>query len=84
MNVHKVGLTVGSFVGLLHLAWEVLIFLGVAQKLMDFKLAMHSLNNPFVVQPFNLGRGVIVIVLATAAGYIVGALFAALFNRLHS
>ena len=81
MNTYRVGLSVAIFAGLIHAFWEILIFLGLAQRLLDFKLMMHSLNNPFVVSPFNLGTAIELVVLAIIGGYIVGALFATIFNK---
>jgi len=83
MNVKKVGLTVGVFAGVMHLVWSVLIALGWAQGYLDFVLGMHSLSNPYVVDSFDIGRAVGLIVLTCVLGYIVGSIFAAIFNKLH-
>ncbi len=83
MNVNKVGLTVGVFAGLVHLVWGLLIALGWAQGYLDFVTSMHSLNNPYKVMPFNLGQAIVLIVVASILGYIVGSVFATIFNKLH-
>lgn len=83
MNTHKVGLTLGAFAGLLHLIWEALIFLGWAQGYISFILGLHSLSNPYTVQAFDLAHAVELVVLACIVGYIVGAVFAVIFNKFH-
>jgi thiamine transporter ThiT len=83
MNTHKVGLAVGAFTGLLHLVWEVLIYLGLAQGLIDWKLSMHSLNSPFTVESFNMGSAIGLIVFAIVGGYIVGSVFATIYNKVN-
>ena len=83
MNVKKVSLTVGAFAGLLHLVWSIMIAFGWAQAYMDFVLGMHSLSNPYVVSSFSLGRSVGLIVLTSIVGYVVGAIFATIFNKFH-
>ena len=83
MNVNKVGLTVGAFAGLVHLVWSLLIGLGWAQGYLDFVMSMHSLNNPYRVMPFNIGQAVMLIILASVFGYVVGSVFATIFNKLH-
>jgi len=83
MNRHKVGLTLGVFAGLMHLIWEVLIYTGNAQRLMDFKLGMHSLNNPFIVGAFDMTTAVLMVLLAVVGGYVVGSVFATIFNKIH-
>lgn len=83
MNTHKTGLALGAFVGLVHILWEGLIALGWAQGYLDFVLGMHSLNNPYTVEPFNLSRGIILVVLTSIIGYIVGSIFASIHNKVH-
>lgn len=83
MSPKKVALVLGSFVGLIHLVWGVLIAAGFAQPLLDFIYAMHSLNNPFTVAPFDLMRSIGLVVVTSAVGYVVGYAFATLWNKLH-
>ena len=81
MKVHKIGTTLGLFFALIHAVWEVLIALGVAQSLMDWKLSMHSLNNTFHVSPFSLGSAIELVIMAYIGGYILGAVFATIYNK---
>jgi len=83
MKAHKVGLTLGIFFGLMHAIWEVLVYLGWAQSLMDWKLGLHSLNNPFIVGNFNLGMAIELVIVAIIGGYIIGMVFSAVFNKFH-
>ena len=83
MNQKKVGLVLGSFVGLIHLVWSLLIAFGWAQPLMNFIYGMHSLNNPFTVMPFSLGRSAGLVVITFAVGCIVGNVFAMIWNKFH-
>ena len=79
----KLGLALGSFAALVHIVWVVLIALGWAQPLMDFVYKMHSMNNPFTVAPFDLGRSVGLIVIAFLMGNIIGNVFALVWNKVH-
>ena len=83
MNVNKVGLAVGAFAGLWHIVWSLLILLGWAQGFLDFVTMVHSLNNPYIVHSFNPGLSIVLIVLTSFVGYIVGSVFATIFNKLH-
>ena len=87
MNHHispaKTGLTVGALVGGLHLVWAVLVWLGWAQALVDFSLWAHMVRLPFIVKVFDLSAAVTVIVVASIIGYIVGFIFARIWNRVH-
>lgn len=83
MNKHKVAMTTGLFAGLVHLVWEVLVFLGAGQKFLNWKLSMHSLSSPVKVLPFSLGTAVGLIITALIGGYIVGWVFASIYNKMH-
>ena len=83
MNTHKVALAVGTFAGLWHLAWSLLIAFGLAEPLLNFIFALHSLNNPYILQPFNLGRSVGLILLTSILGYVAGTIFASIWNSIH-
>ena len=83
MNGNKIGLVLGSFLGLMHLGWSVLVALDWGQGLLDFIYKMHSLNNPFTVLPFDLGRSLGLVVITSAIGYVVGNIFATLWNKFH-
>ena len=83
MSANKTGLVFGSFAGLWHLVWSVLIFLGWGQGLLDFIYQMHSLNNPFTVMPFDLMRSVELVVITFIIGYVVGNVFAMLWSKFH-
>ena len=83
MNSHKVALAVGSFAGLWHLVWSLLILLGWAGPLLNFVFSMHSLNNPYVVQPFNLGRSLGLVALTFVVGYVAGTVFVKIWKSIH-
>jgi len=85
MNIvkYKVGLAVGAFVALCHLMWLVLVVTGVAQPLMDWILRIHSLNNPFMVQPIDWINSIILLVVTFIVGFVVGWILALLLGILH-
>ena len=83
LNINKVGLTLGSFVGLLHACWSVLVAIGWAQSLVDFNLKMHMAELPLTILSFDFGTAVMLIVIAFLVGYVVGSAFAFLWNRFH-
>lgn len=83
MNKNKIGLILGSFAGLFHLVWGLLIVFGLAQPLLDFIYNLHSLNNPFTVMPFDLVRTLGLIVVTFLVGYVFGYVFAMIWNKFH-
>ena len=44
LNSVKTGLALGAFVGLVHLAWSVLVALNVGQALMDIVFILHMVH----------------------------------------
>ena len=83
MNRHKTAMTVSLFAGLMHLIWEVVLFLGLGQNWLNWKLSMHSLSGPLKVMPFSLGSAIGLIVMSLVGGYIIGWVFASIYNRVH-
>jgi hypothetical protein len=79
-NKNRAGLILGSFVGLWHLAWSLLVATGVAQTLLDWIYALHFLNNPFHVADFSIGTAVLLIVVTSVVGYVFGWILAFLWN----
>lgn len=83
MNKNKSGLVLGTIFGFWHLAWGGLVAIGAAQALIDFVYWVHFLNNPFIVQPFEIQRVVILIATTFVIGYVLGWVFAWLWNKIH-
>jgi hypothetical protein len=82
INGKRLGLTLGSFAAFLHLVWVVLVALKWAQPLSDFVHRMHFMNNTMTLMPFELGRGILLIVIAFIMGNIIGNLFAYFWNKM--
>jgi len=80
MNKHKVALTLGSFVALVHLVWSLLVGFGFAQPWMNWVLGLHFLNNPFQFRPFELGTAIVLIIVTGIVGYVVGWIFSTVWN----
>ena len=80
INAHKLGMTLGLFVAIWHALWAVLVSIGVAQNVLDWILPMHFFSATFSILDFNLLNAVILVIAAFIGGYIMGWLFAALWN----
>ncbi len=62
----------GSFLGIFHLLWAILVAVGFAQPLLDFIYKIHFLNNPFTVGPFDILNAGLLVVITFLVGYIAG------------
>jgi len=82
LNKAKTGLALGLFLALVHAAWAVLVALSVAQGLIDWVTEMHMMANPYIISGFSLGAAVGLVVLVFIVGYVLGWVFAALWNGL--
>lgn len=83
INPVKTALTVGAFVGGWHVVWSLLVAFGWAQPIIDFVLWMHMVSVPWVVKPFDFSASITLVVVTYVFGYIIGFIFARIWNRMH-
>jgi hypothetical protein len=78
------GLVLGALLGGSHLLWALIVAAGWGQPLIDFIFWMHFLKPVFVVEPFSVGRAIVLVLVTGAIGYLIGLAGAVLWNRLHA
>ncbi len=83
LNITKTALAFGLLSGLWHAGWSFLVFMGLAQKLLDAVYRVHFMNNPITVSGFSMIRAGKLVVLAFMMAYVVGWVFALLWNTAH-
>ncbi len=83
INAKKAGLTLGSLIGGLHLVWSILVALNWAQPLISFILKVHMVKVAFAIDNFNPGYAILLIIVTAVIGYVVGFLFATIWNKMH-
>lgn len=83
LNRNKVALVLGSFAAIVHLVWALIVGLGWGQAYLDFVFGMHFITNPYMVADFDLATAVELIVIAFLVAYIVGYVFATIWNHFH-
>lgn len=75
MSRNKVGLIVGFFFALLHLAWSLLVAitpLGV-ESFMNWVLRLHHITMPFaIITPFVPANAFLLVIITFIVGYILG------------
>lgn len=82
LRVHETGMVLGSMMALLHAVWATMVWLGLGQGYLDWIFTLHSLANPFTVLQFDLVRSLTLIVVTFGVGYLVGWVFANIWNRI--
>jgi len=80
LNKNKVGIALGGFLAIFHAVWAILVASNLAQGLMNLVFKLHMMNNPIVIQDFNLGLAVGLVVFTAVFGYIIGWVFAWIYN----
>jgi hypothetical protein len=83
MNIAKAGFVLGLVLGGWHLCWSILVVLGWAQSVIDFVFWMHFIKPVYVIEPFEIARAAILVVVAAGIGFIIGSAFAGVWNVLH-
>jgi hypothetical protein len=74
------GLVIGAAIGGWHVLWGVLVATRLAQPLIYYILYFHFLTVPVRVAPFDFPRALVLIVLTSAFGFLLGVLIAWLWN----
>lgn len=83
MNKNKLGLVVGSFLGIWHLSWALLVAVGLAQWLIDWVFRLHFIQPPYTITEFRPALAVGLIVVTSTLGYVIGWVLGAIWNWLH-
>jgi hypothetical protein len=65
-----------------HAAWLLLQATGQGQRVMDFIFRIHGMKSDVVVEPFDLGTAVVLLLTTALAGYVFMALGGLLWNCL--
>lgn len=81
LNKNKTGLTTGVIFGVFHLAWAGLVASGLAQPFMDWIFQLHFIQPLYIITPFNMIKALTLIAVTFAIGFVLGWLFAAVWNK---
>lgn len=79
---HRAGLTLGALFGLIHTAWALTVGLGFGQSLVNFVYGIHFMSHPSMVLPFSLGNAILLVLVTSVGGYVIGRLGAELWIRI--
>ena len=82
INPTKAGFSVGVVIGLWHLAWVSLVAAGWAKPVMDYILRLHFIDVRYALAPFELTPAATLIAITFALGFVLGSLFALVWNWL--
>lgn len=83
LDTKKIAMTFGLLLGGWHLVWSILIFIGVAQAVIDFVFWIHMLSVPIQVTAFTYTQSLLLIIVTFVIGYAVGWIFALVWNKIH-
>ena len=83
INIGKAGLVLGAVIGGWHLCWSALVALQCAQPVIDFVFWMHFIKPIYVIEPFEILRAAILFIVTAGVGFLVGSVFALIWNAVH-
>jgi hypothetical protein len=84
IDPNRLGIVAAVMLTAWHGVWVTLVAAGVAQRVADFVLRMHSMKSGMVIEPFDPGMASLLLAGTALVGYVGGAASAALWNCLGS
>jgi len=82
LSKNKTGLALGMFLAVAHLVWLILVAVGLAKPLIDLVLSLHHLSLSYSVTALSIVPAIGLLVYAFVVGYVLGWVFAAVWNKL--
>ena len=80
IDIRKAGLVLGAVIGGWHLCWSALVALQWAQPVIDFIFWIHFIKPIYVIEPFEIVRAAILVIVTAGVGFLVGSVFALTWN----
>ncbi len=78
------GLALGALLGLWHAVWSALVAFDLAQPLIDFIFRMHFIAPVYAIGVFNIVTAIELVVITSVIGFVLGYVFALIWNKLHA
>lgn len=75
-------MALGGIFAFFHLCWGLLVLVGLAQQLLDLVFRLHFIVPVMQISPFSIKLLLGLLVLTFAVGYILGWVFASIWNWL--
>jgi len=80
LHPHTTGLALGGIFAVLHFLWALCVAFGFAQLCLNWVFRLHFIVPTLQIAPFSLKLAAGLIVLTFVVGYVVGWLFATIWN----
>jgi hypothetical protein len=81
LNKNKTGLALGAFLVVVYFVWLVLVAVGLAKPLMDMVFSLQHFAFDYSIAPFAIMPAIGLLIYAFVAGYVLGWIFAAAWNK---
>lgn len=81
LNSNRAGLALGTLFAIFHFIWLILIGINFGQTSANIWHSMHFISDMHTIEAFSFGTALIGLILAFVAGYVIGWLFAYLYNK---
>ncbi len=83
VNPNRAGLVLGALIGGWHFLWALLVAAGWAQAVINFVFWIHFLSPAWVIERFNPGVALLLVIVTAALGYAGGYILGVLWNWIH-
>jgi hypothetical protein len=82
ISKNRLGLTLGIFFALIHAVWAIVISImpSATQTMLNWVFMLHFLDPIYKITAANLINGLMLVILTFISGYVVGWVFAGIYN----
>lgn len=74
------GMATGSFAGIMHILWSVMVALGWAKPWMEWIAELHFIDLSVRFYAFNFGTAILLVIITTIVGFIIGYIFGTIWT----
>jgi len=82
ISKNRFGLVFGLFFAIMHAIWAIAVAITPSgmEKFLDWVMSLHFMTMAITINPFSLGKAILLVIVTFIVGFVLGWIFAAVLN----